>query len=85
MNLHDPIEFTYATAPGTGATGENVVARYTLDTDCRLVASSRRVVLRVPNTFAGHQAGDLAFLPDGTLLILDSYGKQVKRIPADQL
>ena len=28
---------------------------------------------------------DLAFLPDGTLLILDSYGKQVKRIPADQL
>jgi glucose/arabinose dehydrogenase len=61
--------FTYATAPGTGATGENVVARYTLDTDCRLVASSRRVVLRVPNTFAGHQAGDLTFLPDGTLLV----------------
>jgi glucose/arabinose dehydrogenase/mono/diheme cytochrome c family protein len=62
--------FTYATVPGApGAAGTNVVARYNLDARCRLVASSRVEVLRVPNEYSGHQAGDLAFLPDGTLLV----------------
>ncbi len=56
--------------PYTGPLGENVLVRFRLGEDNRLDLSSRFELLRTPSErVGGHEAGQITFLPDGTLLL----------------
>ena len=59
--------FVNYTAAGNGAT---VIARYTVSADPNIAnPSSEAIIMTVPQPFANHNAGDLAFGPDGYLYI----------------
>lgn len=58
----------YTRAAGGGQ--ETVIARFTLNGDqTRADAGSQKIILRVEQPFANHNAGDLAFGPDGYLYV----------------
>jgi glucose/arabinose dehydrogenase len=59
--------FLSYTAPGTPLV--SVVSRFTLDLDGSLDLSSEELVLTVPQPFANHNGGNIAFGPDGFLYI----------------
>ena len=48
---------------------ENVLGRFTLDGDCTIDPGEPDELLTVPNDGPSHQAGELRFHPDGSLLV----------------
>jgi cytochrome c len=61
--------YLYRTMPSEGPEATNALQRLTFDDDCRLDQIKAETILEVPNQLAGHQGGDIQFLPDGTLLL----------------
>lgn len=55
--------------PETSPVGVNVLARFTVAADGSIDPASRVVVLEVPSDRTNHEAGGLAFGPDGTLFL----------------
>lgn len=53
----------------TNRSGDTVIAEYQLDADGAFDMATERVLLRVDQPFANHNAGDLEFGPDGMLFI----------------
>ena len=61
--------YVYTTLPGEQV-GTNALLRVTLGADCTFtVGDDLEPLLEVPNQFAGHQGGDIEFLPDGTIVV----------------
>lgn len=53
----------------TNKDGDTVVAEYTVRTDGRFVASSRRVVITIDQPYSNHNGGDVVTGPDNMLYI----------------
>ena len=53
----------------TDDAGVTTIAEYTVAADATLDPESERIVLQVPQPYVNHNAGDLAFGPDGMLYI----------------
>ena len=61
--------YVYRTMPSEGPEATNALQKLTFDVECRLDQTKAETILEVPNELAGHQGGDIQFLPDGTLLL----------------
>ena len=60
---------TLAYTNHSAADGSTVISEYAVDADGNIDAASARVILTVAQPYGNHNAGDLAFGPDGMLYV----------------
>lgn len=61
--------YVYYTAPGGGAAGHSVIARYQVSADPDVAETNAVIVLTVDQPFTNHNGGMIGFGPDGYLYV----------------